>query len=319
MGILLGTGENRPLFPYDLWYGIEWDINGSYPQCMRIGSLALHQILPIQSQMKRCLLDEYGNVNLYLNPDNSASAINGITPSLNGSDGQVMVEIPEFYIRFEFNNNIFRCMLSIVDLPGFNKIEKSYVSAYEATVNRANVNAPKLVSVANATTQFRGGGNTSQEIAKDSTVGSSLGRPATNLTAQQIKDYTLNTGLSTDDPVKWRPYTYEMHRKLYWLYTVEYANLNSQIAFNPQLDNQLLRQGGLGAGVTALNKAAITNMTAGTIAVIPCGKTNSLGNKTGVVNHNMPNEYNNYVATNPPAVPIITTSVPSYRGVENPF
>ena len=43
---------------------------------------------------------------------------------------------------------------------------------------------------------------------------------------------------------------------------------------------------------------------------IPCGHTNLLGNATGVVAYAMPSEY--YPV-------ILTTNVPSYRGVENPF
>ena len=40
------------------------------------------------------------------------------------------------------------------------------------------------------------------------------------------------------------------------------------------------------------------------------GITNSLGNATGVVNYTMPTEYNETA---------VTVSVPSYRGIENPF
>ena len=42
---------------------------------------------------------------------------------------------------------------------------------------------------------------------------------------------------------------------------------------------------------------------------IPCGITNSLGNATGVVDYEMPEEYG----------AALTVHVPSYRGIENPF
>ncbi|MDD4728571.1 MAG: hypothetical protein PHN55_07465, partial [Dysgonamonadaceae bacterium] len=68
-------------------------------------------------------------------------------------------------------------------------------------------------------------------------------------------------------------------------------------------------QGGLGAGVTNLSSTLLVAMTGGTYACIPCGITNSLGNKTGIVTYTMPTEYGE----------VKTTDVPSYRGVENPF
>ena len=103
---------------------------------------------------------------------------------------------------------------------------------------------------------------------------------------------------------------YTVYKAIYWLYIVEYADRNCQIDFNDELTAEGYRQGGLGAGVTNLNASKWSAFN-GYYPFIPCGHTNSLGNKTGVVAFTMPDEYD---AETP-----LTTYVPSYRGIENPF
>ena len=103
---------------------------------------------------------------------------------------------------------------------------------------------------------------------------------------------------------------YTACKAIYWLYIVEYADRNCQIDFNDELTAEGYRQGGLGAGVTNLNGSKWSAFN-GYYPFIPCGHTNSLGNKTGVVAFTIPDEYD---AETP-----LTTYVPSYRGIENPF
>jgi len=106
--------------------------------------------------------------------------------------------------------------------------------------------------------------------------------------------------------------TYEAQKALYWLFVVEYATLNTQAAYNPELTAEGFRQGGLGAGVTDLNGTKWNNLN-GYYPFIPCGYTDSLGNGTGVVPFTMPEEYD------PDATAPVVTNVPRYRGIENPF
>jgi hypothetical protein len=50
-------------------------------------------------RMKRCLLLDDGTVNYYLDPNDSTLKEDGSPAVLDGSDGQVMVEIPKFWYR----------------------------------------------------------------------------------------------------------------------------------------------------------------------------------------------------------------------------
>lgn len=299
MGILIGVGGSKPAFPYDYFYGIEFDTNVSQSACTRIGRVDLHKSLPVQSLMRRCIVNDHdGTVVQYLNANDSTKYDNGSTADLSGATGQVMVELPKFYIKFEAEGTKRRVLMSLFPLPGFNEVPKAYISAYEATIKRST---DQLCSVVNLDPDFRGGNNQSDW---DSLSKSQLGKPATStsLTSFRTKARKSRTN-------EWNCNTYNLHRELYWLFAVEYANLNCQTPFTAEPTEEGFKQGGLGDGVTTLNGSKWSSFS-GYYPVIPCGTTNSLGNATGVVEYSMPAEYD-------PSTP--TVQVPSYRGVENPF
>jgi hypothetical protein len=51
-------------------------------------------------------LNDDGTVNYYLNRTDSTKKADGSAAVLDGTDGQVMVEIPEFWIKFETDGNL---------------------------------------------------------------------------------------------------------------------------------------------------------------------------------------------------------------------
>jgi hypothetical protein len=95
-----------------------------------------------------------------------------------------------------------------------------------------------------------------------------------------------------------------------WLYYIEYANRNSQAAFNAQPDANGYKQGGLGNGVTTISSAD-WNTFNGYYPFVPCGYTNSLGNTSGEVAYN--------IDVNGDGTKVVTTYANRYRGIENPF
>lgn len=286
------------LLPYledDCSYGVEFDITVSSPTCTRIGNTDLHKSLPVHSRMKGCLLDNDGNVVEYLNPTDWTGNV------LDGTRGQVMVEIPAHFRKFETDGNKRRVRISELPLAGYHQVPKCYVSAYEATVERSTLT---LASVKNTGADYRGGNNNAEW---DGTYRSLLGMPATSISRTNFRNYARKRKATTTE---WNCMTYDIQKALYWLFVVEYATLNSQAAYNPQLTAEGFRQGGLGAGVTTLNGTLWSTFN-GYYPVIPCGTTDSLGNGTGEVLYTMPTEYD---SSNE-----ITVQVPRYRGVENPF
>ena len=288
MGLKIGIGGSNPRNTLDQWYGIEWDVTVASTTCTRIGRIDLHQNLPIQSRMKGCLLSDTGVVNKYLTPANWS------TETREGSLGQVMVEIPEHYERFEAIGNKRRACISDFALPGYHFIPKMYISAYEASLQRSNL---KLSSVINLSTDFRGGSNTAAWDAASNTL---LGRPVTSISRTQFRTYARNRGLAN-----WNLYTYNAHKNLFWLYYIEYANLNCQLAFNAAPDANGFKQGGLGSGVTTWD--ANWNTFNAYNPFVPCGFTDSLGNFSGEVQITVP-------YTTPKLM-----MVNRYRGIEMPF
>lgn len=289
-----------------LWYGIEYDQSSTLSTCRRIGNMAFHTLLPIHNQLRRCTLLDNGEVNYYLDEYNSYLKEGTLEASvLDGTDGQVMVEIPDIYWRFEQEGTIRRVKISSYPLNGFTKWSKCYVGAYEAVVYHPSGGTYKMCSVINKTVDYRGGSpsvgwNSSLDSDEEKTY---LGKPTSGLSMQTSRNYARNRNGSGDNG--WNAYHYRIHKELYWLYVIEFATLNSQLTWNPILSNEGYKQGGLGAGVTDWTSAA-WNSYSGYYPIIPCGLSNNYGNQNCVVQHNLPSVSK-------------TFNVPSYRGVENPF
>ena len=304
MGLIIGVGNTKPTFPYDYYYGVKINTNVADTTLERVGRAELHASLPVQSQMRRCLLNDNGEVVTYLHATDSTKTDTGATADLTGASGMVMVEIPEHYRKFEFDGSNILALISAFPLPGFHKVRKVYRSAYEATVDRTT-STIKLASVVNTTAAFRGGNNTAEW---DDTYRSLLGRPATRISLTNFRSYARNRGAAGLNDKGWNCDLYEAQLNTYWLFVIEYAQLNCQTAFTAQLTEEGYRQGGLGDGVTTLQDGKWNSFNNHN-PFIPCGITNSLGNATGVVDYEMPEEYG----------AALTVHVPSYRGIENPF
>ena len=278
-------------------YGVERDTSVSAPECTRIGNLTLHKSLPVHSRMKGCLLDDNGNVVEYLDSKDWTGN------TRDGSRGQVMVEIPMHYRKFETDGTKRRVRISELPLAGYHCVPKMYVSAYQATVDRTT-STFKLASVVNTTAAFRGGDNNANY---DGTYRTFLGLPATAISRTSFRAYARNRNAKATS--EWNCMTYDAHKALYWLFVVEYATLNSQASFNAQLTSEGFRQGGLGAGVTDWDWTNWGSYN-GNYPLIACGCTDSLGNTTGVVSQTVANDDETIKHT---------FSVPRYRGIENPF
>ena len=288
-----------------LAYGVERDVDSLNPSFYRIGSDALHRSLPVQSMMRGCTLADDGTVNHYFNDDWTANE-DGTEIKKDGSDGMVMIEIPEFYLKI-FSGDREGYMISTYPLNGYTKIAKTYISAYEATVDRSTATL-KLASVANSTATFRGGNNNSSLDSGDATQ---LGKPLTNTSRANFRTYARNRYSSSYSisPYAWNMYDMFTHNILWILYTIEYASTNSQLAVNNKLDSNGFKQGGLGNGVTTISSSDWNSFNS-YYPIVPCGTSDSLGNGSGEVSYSLPSSFGDGS---------VKVTVPRYRGIENPF
>lgn len=284
-----------PYMEQQSMYGVEIDTAISSAALTRIGNAALHKSLPVQGRMRGCLMADDGAVNEYLNPSDWTGH------TRDGSRGQVMVEIPAHWRRFETEGTKRRVKISEYPIPGYHLVPLQYVSAYEASMERTT---GKLCSVVNMSVDFRGGNNNAEW---DGTYRTFLGRPATSISRGAFRSAARKRKAGSTE---WNCYLYGAHETLFWLFAVEYATLNTQAAYNAELTTDGYRQGGLGDGVTTIDSSKWSAFN-GYNPFIPCGYTDGIGNGTGYKEFTMPEEYD---ATTPKVV-----QVPRYRGIENPF
>ena len=299
-------------------YGVEWDITVSSPILTRIGNPILHKSLPIQSAYRGCVANN-GVVNYYLYPDDWAYKEDGSAPSvLDGTDGTVRVHTPKFYGKSGSNGNKRWVRISLVKLDdSWVEIPELLIDAYRNTVDNTVSATPKAVSVVNTTEAFRGGGNRAQfdeylttELDTKDAFRSDLGKPRTNVSRANMRTYATNAGSEL--------LCYEYYKWIfYWNYVIEYANFNSQAAYNAELTSDGYRQGGLGPGVTDWSNSATSwSGYNGTYPITPCGYCNDIGNFTGIKDLVIPE----CTATNETdTVATKTFKVPRWRGFDNPF
>lgn len=272
----------------ELWYGVKFDLaNSSSPDGVRTGNMEMHRTLPIQSKMRGCTISNTDNTKKYLKANDWTKWEDGTTSSQDSSGVGVeaFVEIPEHYrLLIATPDNTVEIRMSEYNLPGYTKVEKKYIGAYEGSVNLDSSSHNNLLR-----TQVR---NTAPIVSK---------------TRTEFQTMARNNNRTNN----WNIYTYDAHRDLTWLFVVEYATLNSQKAFNANLTAEGYHQGGLGDGVTS---GTVTVNGATTYSFVPCGTTNSLGNGTGIIEYTHTNTNAEGTSTGTKVV-----NVPRYRGIENPF
>lgn len=278
----------------ELWYGVKFDLaNSSSPDGVRTGNMEMHKTLPIQSKMRGCTINNDDNTKRYLKADDWTKwedGTNASSPDSSSIYPDYFVELPEHYrLLVATPDNTIEIRISEYNLPGYVKVEKKYIGAYEATVN----------------TSFEASKTLLRSMYKSGQ--SDVFIPLVSKARTEFQTMARNNNRTNN----WNIYTYDAHRDLTWLFVVEYATLNSQKAFNANLTAEGYHQGGLGEGVTT---GAVKVNGADTWSFVPCGTTNSLGNGTGIIEYTHTNTNAEGASTGTKVV-----NVPRYRGIENPF
>lgn len=365
-----------------LAYGVSWKPNVSDPELTRIGNIALHKSLPIQSGMKGCVYNpkekkviywlnesdwrfrkeplmkevdlsndvefpsftdttviasltagqfvkagehigkifsvEGNSVNVeWLEDLGDISADLVLTTQLeigsrlDGYDGEVMVYVPEFYIR-SWDEEDYRavkiCSVKIDDT--WEHQPALFMGAYKDTVLNtvpanmgylSTLEANTAISVANNAAYCRGGnGDPTYDSASD-VFKRNLGKCKTAVSRSTFRAYERKVN---KEIMSYRQYK----NILYWLWVIEYANFNSQASFNPELTAEGFHQGGMGAGLTNVTNWGDFNNGN---PITPNGYTNEIGNGTGIRQIGS--------LSSPGPAPNGNVKAIRWRGIENPF
>ena len=287
-------------------YGVEWTDEGvlTSSALTRIGNLQMHKDLPIQSAMYGCIVKN-GALQYKLGATNWTYKEDMTTASvLDGTDGGIYVHIPKFYLWSENEGITHRVYISLLPLvPDAFEVPEMYVSAEKVTLDRTDGSNIKTASVVNTTANFRGGNNSADYDTYLTTDPARclLGKPATAVSRAKMRTYARNNGEEL--------LCYDWYKALYWLYVIEYANFNCQLAYNAELTAEGYKQGGLGSGVTNLSWGFLSSYNKNN-PIVPCGYNYEIGNGTGVKNLTLVG-YNENVG--------ITVSVSRWRGLCSPF
>jgi hypothetical protein len=218
--------------------------------------------------MRRCVMNDSGVVQYYLDPADSTKKADGSAANIDGTDGQVMVEIPAFYTRREVSGTFITWYVSPVELPGYtlhpaftkdgSTVDFRYYSAYDACVY--DVSASSYISGLNYDNNS-GAGN-GVEVDVTATTGDVLASvsgvyPMVGLTRAEFRTIAANRGTG------WRQLDWALFSAVQLLYLIEHQSFFSQNI--------------LGAGNTATTYAASSG-TQSDNGASEAGKSNSLGN-----------------------------------------
>ena len=238
---------------------------------------------------------------------------------LNGYDGEVMVEVPEFWIKSWDTDTRREVRISPSKIDDtWEHQPKLLVAAYHDTVLNtipknmgylSTLEANSALSVMNTNSYCRGGNNSSTYDAyiTSDRFRSMLGKPRTFISRATMRANCRRSGKEILSYLQYK-------RVLYWLYVIEYANFNCQARFNSELTSEGFRQGGLGDGVTTVNSSN-WRFYNNNNPLTPNGYTNEFGNGTNI------KEMTIVMPTVSGGEPTSSTTlyVPRWHGIENPF
>jgi hypothetical protein len=282
-----GTIQTSAAGIYIATTDLSWD--SATDTYTRSNGLATTQtITNIHLKMRRCLLMDDGTVNYYLNSvDSTLKAIGG-SSNLSGIDGQVMVEIPKFYVKYSRVGTVNTWAISEVPYPDYvlhpafikddKEVSNRYIGAYDACVNTTGTT---YQSGLNYAVNVGAGQLWDTGTAKLSSVSGIY--PAVGITRNQSRLMAANRGTG------WRQQDFFLVSAIQLLYLIEYGSFNSQSK--------------IGAGNTGVSTGYVA--ASGVQTDSPhsiAGKSNAIGNATGAV-----------------ASSTRDTAWMSYRGIENFF
>ncbi|MDA3835022.1 MAG: hypothetical protein PF495_16675 [Spirochaetales bacterium] len=214
-----------------MFQGVRWNKNDDTYQ--RTGSLidiavsqsAGNANLPVHSQMKRCVLDDYGIVQYYVDADNPTyqDGSTTLTVDYTGGDGQVMVQTQKFYYRVEFTvQGDYYWSVSLYHLPGFTlhpaffkdgqEVNYRYFSAFEGSMYDASAGA--MTASGSITTSLYSTGDIMCSVSNQ--------WAKTNEQRSEYRSMAAQRGEG------WRQLDWTLNSAVQLLFLVEYANFNTQ-------------------------------------------------------------------------------------------
>ncbi|MFA7360769.1 MAG: hypothetical protein WC139_07005 [Candidatus Kapaibacterium sp.] len=204
--------------------------------------------------MRRCVISDAGVVQYYLDPNNSALTANGDTSKLNGTDGQVVVDIPLFYYQYSKSGEEFEWNISTQAIDGFEP-HPLFVDSAGNVMQHYYIGAFQGVLYDSSAAAYLDSSHASIYAAGDKLSSVTGRKPSTYETIIEYRAAAVKRGTG------WHQFNAEALSALQLLFVTEYASFNSQTM--------------VGAGNT---KFSAWNYT---LDIAVTGKSLALGNFSG--------------------------------------
>lgn len=281
------------------WCGRVWDTNNATPKAASyVGSLELLRELPYILGLGAYLVKNDHSRRKLDSKDHYKYAT-GEPAKLDGTEGHYQWGWGRnFYVVIKNVGGLHYEQIGIKPIPGEFNYEipiGSLSSAGFATIERST---GRLVSYINNGTDYRGGDNNSSYDGKNNTL---LGRPATNLTAEQFRAAARKNGKG------WLSTTMRHTSIVAILFGVIFGTHYDQDAVNANKDANGLFQGGLGVGLTQMSDWDGYN---GYRPVAPMSAGIELGDSCGEAT---------YAVKNDAGTTVYTAKIPVFFGYKNGF
>ena len=292
-----GSGGSWDSIGSSAIYGVSWNEGNSSPVLTRLGSTAGfaasaspgNNNLPVHRLMRRCVMRDDGGIVYYLDQNNSLVKQGGGASVLDGTDGQVMVEIPLFWYKYSYSGTTHSWWISLNKFsgaerhPAFYKagawVANRYIGAYEGSMWDATTSA--MVSDADA--------DTNMYAAGDKLCSVSGYKPKTYETIVEFRSMAEQRGAG------WHQLDWYLWSAVQLLYITEYANLDAQTT--------------LGTGNTCYTAYGFDETVAN------AGLSNADGNVTNSSN----TAFNTLAVDGTKTNGVDVFEYNSYRGIENWF
>jgi len=219
-----------------------------------VGAKPAEALLTVQSKMRRCVISDAGVVQYYLDPNNSALTANGDTSKLNGTDGQVVVDIPLFYYQYSKSGEEFEWNISTQAIDGFEP-HPLFVDSAGNVMQHYYIGAFQGVLYDSSAAAYLDSSHASIYAAGDKLSSVTGRKPSTYETIIEYRAAAVKRGTG------WHQFNAEALSALQLLFVTEYASFNSQTM--------------VGAGNT---KFSAWNYT---LDIAVTGKSLALGNFSG--------------------------------------
>lgn len=285
----VAAGDIAAGYTTELTYGsFSWDMATSSPAAV-VGGPTAPQVTTMHKKMRRCIVNDAGERQYYLHPTDSSKKEDGTPATLDGTHGQVMVEVPKFYSCVSLSGSILKFEASEYPRPGLTldpafvkdgmEVDYRYYGAYDACFLDATDGLHKSgLNLDNASSLF--------DLNADKLASVAGAYPLAGATRANFRKLAANRGAF------WHQLDFSLFVAVRLLYLIEYQTFYSQ---------NILGAGNTNGGYLA--SSALQSDSPHTIA----GASNALGN--GSTN-----------TTTGAGVNVKPgTSFMSYRGIENFF